>query len=93
MDEQKAPAQGNVPQIYTTYGVSASDEAEIERRFTYHAPKTDQVDRYAILRDNHAKKLAYSIHRLCPDSRERSLALTYLETAVMFANAAIARRE
>lgn len=66
---------------------------EIDKRFTYHAPKSgDQTARYAQLRA-HAKHLAQKIAELTPESREQSLALTHLEQAVMWANAAIARRE
>jgi hypothetical protein len=39
------------------------------------------------------KNLAHLIINLTPSSREQSLALTHLEEAVMFANAAIARNE
>lgn len=65
---------------------------EIERRFTYHAPKGNQQVRYERIR-NFAKNLAYVIEQACPDSREKSLALTNLEQAVMWANASIARNE
>jgi len=40
-----------------------------------------------------AKELAYLITQECPPSRERSVALTELETSVFWANAAIARNE
>jgi hypothetical protein len=64
---------------------------EIEKRFTYHPPVTaTQVARYEELRAK-AKEFAYLICESCPDSREQSLALTKLEEAVMWANAAIAR--
>lgn len=65
---------------------------EIEVRFTYHAPKGNQQLRYERIR-TFAKGLAYVIEQTCPDSREKSLALTNLEQAVMWANASIARRE
>ncbi len=65
---------------------------EIELRFTYHPPKGNQVARYERLR-NFAKSFAYVIDQACPESREKSLALTHLEDAVTCANAAIARRE
>ena len=68
------------------------DVEELETRFTYHAPKADQPARYVQLRDN-ARMLAELIQMLTPKSREQSLALTSLEEAVMWANAAIARRE
>ena len=65
---------------------------EIDIRFKYHAPKLDQPDRYNEMRSL-AKRMAVSIVRLSPSSRERSLALTKLDEVVMWANAAIARRE
>jgi hypothetical protein len=65
---------------------------DLDNIFTYHAPHGDQTTRYAILR-NQAKAFAHDIERECPDSRERSLALTSLQQAVMWANAAIAINE
>ena len=64
----------------------------IENNFVYHEPKADQPDRYVRLRAK-AKELAYLIEELTPQSREQSLALTKLEEASMWANAAIARNE
>ncbi len=59
--------------------------------FTYHEPKNqEQLDRYKWIRDT-AREFGEAIVRLCPDSRERSLAITKLEETVMWANAAIAR--
>ncbi len=65
---------------------------QIERNFTYHAPKAGQPERYTALREE-AKALALSIIGMTPVSREQSLALTNLEQAVFWANAAIARNE
>lgn len=65
---------------------------EIENTFTYHKPFGDQPERYEALRSI-AKSLAYRIHRSCPQSRERSLALTNLQQAIMWANASIAINE
>lgn len=73
-------------------GGSAPVDAELETRFTYHAPKNDQLDRYASIRGA-ALVFAHMLCQLCPPSRERSLALTELEASVMWANASIARRE
>ena len=61
-------------------------------RFTYHAPKGDQTVRYTAIR-NDFHMLAESLCTDCPPSRELSLALTNLEQACMWANAAIARNE
>ena len=65
---------------------------DIENNFTYHTPKGDQQMRYQSIREI-AKGLAMFIDDHCPDSREKSLAMTKLEEAVMWANAAIARNE
>ena len=64
----------------------------IENRFTHHSPFGDQTERYQEIREL-AKKFAYMILEKTPDSREQSLALTNLEQAVFWANAAIARNE
>lgn len=65
---------------------------DLTNRFTYHAPKDDQAQRYEKLRFN-GHNLAEMINELCPDSREKSVAITKLEEAVMWANASIARNE
>lgn len=67
-------------------------EEAILNRFTYHPPKGDQAARYNHLRAV-ARSLALDIASTCPPSRERSIALTKLEEAVMWANASIARNE
>ena len=68
------------------------DTADLHNRFTYHPPKDDQPPRYSVIRE-HALGLAALINDHAPDSREKSLAITHLEDAVMWANAAIARNE
>ena len=65
---------------------------DITKRFTYHAPKGDQPARYELIRDK-ARELAELMNGSCPESREKSLAMTRLEEAVMWANASIARNE
>ena len=64
----------------------------LDNNFIYHAPSPDQVSRYQVIRDT-AKKFAELILSDTPESREQSLALTNLEQAVFWANAAIARNE
>lgn len=66
------------------------DDKDLQKRFTYHPPKGDQALRYEMIRDR-AHDFAAFINEKCPDSREKSLAVTHLEDAVMWANAAIAR--
>lgn len=67
-------------------------QEQIDNTFTYHAPKGDQPTRYQSIRDC-AKELAQNIARNCPNSREKALALTNLQQAVMWANASIAINE
>jgi hypothetical protein len=65
---------------------------KLDNIYKYHAPKDDQPRRYKALRIE-ARCLAELFISCCPESRERSLALTNLEQAVMWANAAIANNE
>jgi putative hemolysin len=63
---------------------------DIDNRFMFHpatevtAPMHDKVR-------NDCRLLAHKIDKMLPESREKSLALTKLEEAMMWANAAIAR--
>lgn len=80
--------------ITTDYGITEAENQDLVKRFTYHALKqgSDQGNRYQVMRSI-ARNFAEEITRMCPNSREKSLALTKLEEAVMWANAAIARNE
>lgn len=64
----------------------------IDNNFTYHSPFGDQPARYTEIRAS-AKTFAAFIVANTPESREQSVALTNLEQAVFWANAAIARNE
>lgn len=64
----------------------------IENNFMYHSPKEGQTEKYEAIREK-AKELAYLIEDICPASREKAVAMTNIETAVMWANASIARNE
>ncbi|GKU80187.1 hypothetical protein [Paenibacillus sp. L3-i20] len=64
----------------------------IENNFSYHPPKEGQPAKYEAIRSL-GKGLAIAFDELTPNSREKSLALTKLEEAVFWANAAIARNE
>jgi len=65
---------------------------QIEKTFTYQAPKEDQLPRYVSIRDKF-KELALLLAKNCPDSRELSAAMTLLQNANMMANASIAVNE
>ena len=68
------------------------DENTIANYFTYHPPKDGQQEKYEDLREE-AKTLTIKINNLCPESREKSLAVTKLREAIMWANASIAVNE
>jgi hypothetical protein len=72
-------------------GVTVSPE-QINDIFTYHKPTGDQSIRYENLRTM-ARDLARLINDSCPESREKSLAFTNLQQAIMWANASIAINE
>ena len=67
-------------------------DAELENRFSYHAPFGDQIERCGEIRAG-ALVLAKLIRDKCPDSRERATALTHLDAVMFYGNAAVARNE
>lgn len=67
-------------------------KAQIENTFSYHRPFGDQPQRYESIRAK-ARELAEVVQESCPESREKSLAVTNLQQAVMWANASIAINE
>ena len=68
------------------------EKSQIENNFKYHAPKEGQQEKYEELREK-GKELVCLMVAFCPNSRERSLAITKIEEAIMWANASIARNE
>jgi hypothetical protein len=70
--------------------LTPEEQAQLDKAFTYHAPKAGQPELYTALR-HQAKDLARSILLASPPSRERAIAITNLEQSIMWANAAIAR--
>lgn len=74
------------------YRMTPEEQARLEKDFTYHPPSPLQVPRYNEIRD-FARTFAATLMEKCPPSRERSLALTAIEEAVMWANASISRNE
>lgn len=65
---------------------------DTNKTFTHHAPFGNQATRYGQLREK-AKELAELIQAVTPASREQSVALTKVQEASMWANAAIAINE
>lgn len=74
------------------YQINPIQRDQIDNNFLHHAPIGDQAERYISIR-NFGKSLAVHLCENCPPSRELALAITHLETSIMFANAAIARTE
>jgi hypothetical protein len=65
---------------------------QLENRYTYHAPKNDQAERYQRIR-NQVFATATVCVELTPCSPEQSRALNALDEAMFLFNAAIARNE
>lgn len=74
------------------YNLTDQDINEINNRYSYHSPKGDQPERYEKIRTK-CRELAMTIMECVPNSRERSSALTDLDSVMMRANAGIARNE
>lgn len=65
-------------------------DAEIRRRFAHYGPAAKAVESHDLLRAAF-RGAASLVDDECPDGREKSLAVTALEEAMFWANAAIAR--
>jgi pyruvate-formate lyase-activating enzyme len=71
--------------------MSAQSTNDIENRFSFHPAVDDEIkDAHQSVRDV-LKTTAHLFDGFLPDGREKSLALTKLEEAMMWSNAAIAR--
>lgn len=68
------------------------DSAELDRRFDYHPPITDEKRRTHEQVRQSCKALAVDLNWRLPDGREKALAMTALEEAMFWANAAVARQ-
>lgn len=62
----------------------------ISNRFTYHAPDQDKIYLHGQVRES-LLTVANYFDDVLPDGREKALALTKLEEAMFWSNAAIAR--
>jgi hypothetical protein len=65
-------------------------KAEIDKRFDFHQPSGITTQLHEHTRAEF-KRLAETLARTLPESREKSLAFTALEESLMWANASIAR--
>lgn len=85
-------APRSAPQEETAAGPVYRSTPDLRSRFTYHAPKEGQPAKYEKLRIEFFH-LASFIDQTVPIGREKALALTKLEEALMHANSGIARNE
>lgn len=67
------------------------DEHELDRRFKFYPADEDAADKHGSVRDVCRDAAGHLLFLTGPPSREQSLAITALEEAMMWANAAIAR--
>lgn len=65
---------------------------EISRRFEHHPSTAKQMQTYDAIR-NKAREFAMLVNGVVPDGREKDLAITHLDAAVMWANAGVARHK
>lgn len=65
------------------------DNDDLNKIFTYQKPSEEMQVKYTTI-STLLKELAFTINELCPESREKSLAITSLQLTRMWANAAIA---
>jgi hypothetical protein len=63
---------------------------DLDNRFRHHEPSTEKAKLHNFVR-LFTRDLAGDFDEMLPDSREKSLAITKLEEAMFWANAAIAR--
>jgi hypothetical protein len=67
--------------------------SELIHRFVFHAAVTDEkIAKHDDIRTR-CGNLAIGLNAILPEGREKSLALTKIEEAMFWANAAIARNE
>jgi hypothetical protein len=68
-------------------------EEDLENRFSFHpANTTGKQDYHASVRDTCLTAAKY-LNAVCPEGREKSLAITKLEEVMFWANAAVARND
>lgn len=64
---------------------------DIENRFTFHGPTEEKVKVHESVRAS-VRTLAHLWNGQLPEGREKDLAVTKLEEAMFWANAAVARK-
>lgn len=100
LEESPPPAEATGPVLASVAGMTLDDfkdigtgsaaRAEIDNRFRYHPPSPDSARIHGLVRDK-VRDVALLFLDVCPESKEREAAINALDSAVMLANAAIAR--
>lgn len=67
------------------------DQNDLDNRFMYHPPVTDDKKLAHEKVREFCRLLSLDLNELLPEGREKSLAITHLETVMFWANAAVAR--
>jgi hypothetical protein len=67
-------------------------QADLDSRFDHHAPDAVKAQLHQLIRNVFKDSAEVVAHEL-PECREKSLAITKLEEAMMWANAAISRND
>lgn len=88
----EVPAPAAAPSGLTRFPLNERMRARLDRDYKYHASDASQRERYVTIRET-GKELATLLVLCVPESRELHAALTSLETAIMQANAGIARNK
>lgn len=65
---------------------------DIAHRFAFHAATPDEKRNAHTSIRQACRRLADQLNEQIPDGREKSLAITHVEDAMMWANAALARQ-
>lgn len=88
-DQPEQPTDDDVAKRITSLLEAQTD---VKRRMSSYPIDTNQQQKIEILRES-SEDMGVTIARLCPESRERSLALTKLEEALMWAVKSISHQQ
>jgi hypothetical protein len=68
------------------------DQKTIDNNFTCHTPNLRTIPLFETI-CKEGKEFVERIDKLCPESREKTIAIRKIEESVMWANASIARNK
>jgi len=92
VDYQQHASEADIPKTRIPLrNVTLEDMDDLKDRFSYHSPKEGQPHKYEQVR-TYGQFLATQIIEHAPDCTERDTAISKVEEATFWANAAIARK-